>query len=109
MPPRTGPSPAQLMRVGVAPISRHGCIRMDWRRQRRRFIAVTLIVVGLGARLGSALSCVGDCKGEGKVDITDLILGVQPVTACEAFANPNGKVDVAQLPRWIASPTREGA
>jgi hypothetical protein len=61
-------------------------VASEWtgRRRRRRFIAVTLIVVGLGARLGSALSCVGDCKGEGKVDLTDLILGVDIVLGVQA-------------------------
>jgi hypothetical protein len=49
------------------------------------------------------LSCVGDCDGNGMVAINELTLGVnivldlQPVDACPAFANAGGMVDIAQL------------
>jgi hypothetical protein len=62
-----------------------------------------LIVVLLALRPVAAQTCVGDCKGEGKVDITDLIIGVnialgsESVTACKAFANADGQVNIAQL------------
>ena len=47
--------------------------------------------------------CTGDCDGDGRVAISQLIVGVnialdvQPITACPAFANAQGMVDVAQL------------
>ncbi|MFN8643679.1 MAG: DUF1566 domain-containing protein [Candidatus Binatia bacterium] len=50
-----------------------------------------------------AQTCVGDCKGVGRVEIGDLITGVNivlgslPASACEAFQNAQGGVDVAQL------------
>ena len=48
-------------------------------------------------------ACTGDCDGNGRVAINQLILGVnialglQPVAACPAFANAQGMVDIAQL------------
>jgi hypothetical protein len=51
--------------------------------------------------------CVGDCGGTGMVRINDLILGVnivlgnQPSTACPAFENAQGKVDIAQLIKGV--------
>src|SRR5215470_95226 len=51
--------------------------------------------------------CVGDCNGNGTVDIADLILGVnialgaQPVTACEAFADADNTVTISQLIRGV--------
>jgi len=53
--------------------------------------------------------CVGDCNGDGVVAINELVVGVsialglQPVTACEAFANQSGAVDIAQLVRAVTS------
>ncbi|MGH3428785.1 MAG: hypothetical protein ACRD3Q_11100 [Terriglobales bacterium] len=47
--------------------------------------------------------CVGDCKGNGTVDIGDLITGVNialgslSVSACQAFENAQGTVDIAQI------------
>ena len=47
--------------------------------------------------------CVGDCDGNGMVEINNLILGVnialgaQPVSACPAFSNADGMVDITQL------------
>lgn len=47
--------------------------------------------------------CVGDCGNDGRVSISDLILGVnialglQPVSACSPFANAEGLVTIAQL------------
>ena len=66
-------------------------------------VYVALIVVLLGLRPVAAQTCVGDCRGESKVDITDLItgvniaLGILPVSACQAFENTEGNVDIAQL------------
>ncbi len=47
--------------------------------------------------------CVGDCNGDGRVDITELLIGVnitlgaRTVADCDAFANGAGMVDIAQL------------
>ena len=47
--------------------------------------------------------CIGDCNNDGAVSVDELILGVyialgvQPVTACSAFANSEGVVDIVQL------------
>ena len=49
----------------------------------------------------------GDCDGNGRVAINELILGVnivldlQPVDACPAFANADGMVDIAQLIKGV--------
>jgi uncharacterized protein DUF1566 len=80
----------------------HVTVRWGWRRHCYHVIAV-VVIAGLGVRPAASSTCVGDCKGMGTVDITDLIVGVnialglQPVADCEAFANPDGGVDVAQL------------
>ena len=70
----------------------------------RAWRVCTLAAFLLAAGPGRAPAvCVGDCKGVGKVDIADLILGVNivlgtaPVTACPAFQNLQGLVDIAQL------------
>lgn len=50
-----------------------------------------------------AQDCVGDCNGQGIVTVSEVILGVnislgvQPATACEAFANADGVVTISQL------------
>jgi hypothetical protein len=48
--------------------------------------------------------CVGDCDGDGRVDINELILGVnialnaQPVSACPPFdTNGSGAVEIDEL------------
>jgi len=47
--------------------------------------------------------CVGDCDRNRAVEVSNLVVGVnialglQSVTSCQAFANPDGAVDVAQL------------
>lgn len=64
---------------------------MDRLRQWSRVVAVALCVVGLGLRPGSALACVGDCDGDGRVAINELVVGVnialgsQLLSACEQF------------------------
>jgi len=51
--------------------------------------------------------CVGDCGGTDMVGINDLVLGVnivlgdQPPTACPAFEDAEGKVDIAQLIKGV--------
>jgi len=86
----------------------HAAVRRDWRRHCSHVVAVA-VIVGLGVQPAAASTCVGDCNGKGKVDIADLIIGVnialglRPVTDCEAFANPDGQVDVAQLIQGVNS------
>jgi hypothetical protein len=52
---------------------------------------------------GTPIPCVGDCGGVGVVTISDLIIGVnivlgtQPMSACPAFENAHGTVNIAQL------------
>jgi len=51
--------------------------------------------------------CIGDCGGSGAVSVADLILGVSialgtfPVSACPAFENNQGRVDIAQIVRAV--------
>ena len=83
-------------------------VRCARRRHRHRVIAVA-VIVGLGVRPAAASPCVGDCGGDGTVDIADLIVGVnialelQPVADCQAFANAGGRVDVAQLIQGVSN------
>jgi len=52
-------------------------------------------------------SCIGDCNGDGMVAINELVtgvniaLGLQPVTACEAFADQSGAVGISQLVQGV--------
>lgn len=68
-----------------------------------RVVALAMIALAFGPRVLAAQTCVGDCKTMQRVDIGDLITGVNivlgslPVSACEAFQNVQGNVDVAQL------------
>jgi hypothetical protein len=72
-------------------------------------LIVAAAIAGVAARAAAASTCVGDCQGRGKVEIADLIVGVtialglRPVADCEAFANVDGNVDVAQLVRAVNS------
>ena len=74
----------------------------------RTFIAIeTALALMLTVRSVDAQECVGDCDGNGVVAINELILGVnivlaiQPDTACPAFANSQGMVDIAQLIKGV--------
>jgi hypothetical protein len=55
----------------------------------------------------SSVSCVGDCNGNHAVAINELIIGVNitlgtlPVSACPAFQNAQGTVDIAQLIKGV--------
>ncbi|MEO8603701.1 MAG: hypothetical protein ABI629_14100 [bacterium] len=68
-------------------------------------IAVALgLAVALAAAPGRAdTTCVGDCGNTGQVTVADMVLGVnivlgeQPASACPAFQNAAGNVDIAQL------------
>lgn len=73
-------------------------------------LAGALSVFGLvAASAAHAQTCVGDCGGIGMVRINDLILGVnialglQPTTACPAFQNSQGQVDIAQLIKGVGN------
>jgi len=62
----------------------------------------------IGAYEADAIaSCTGDYNGNGVVAINELILGVnivlslQPETACPAFANSQGMVDIAQIIKGV--------
>jgi hypothetical protein len=63
-------------------------------------------VCSIGAYEADAIPpppCVGDCDGDDKVAINELILGVnialdvKPLNACLAFVNSEGMVNIAQL------------
>lgn len=51
--------------------------------------------------------CVGDCDDDSRVAVNELVLGVnivldqQSVSACPAFGNAEGKVDVTQLVKGV--------
>ena len=67
-------------------------------------LAAAVSIFGLvAASVAQAQPCVGDCGGTGMVRINDLVLGVnivlglQPTSACLAFQNAQGEVDIAQL------------
>src|SRR5690242_13105303 len=68
-----------------------------------RIHGAALLAVLLAATPGHAQTCVGDCGNQGRVTVSDMVLGVnivleiQPASACPNFQNAEGKVDVAQL------------
>ena len=74
-------------------------------------LRVVAAVVALLLMAGTPVraQCVGDCGGKGTVTIADLILGVnivlgvQPPSACSAFQNASGQVDIAQLIKAIGN------
>jgi hypothetical protein len=72
------------------------------------WLAGVLALIGLVATAAvQAQTCVGDCGGTGMVSISNLILGVnialglQPASACPAFQNSQGEVDIAQLVKGV--------
>jgi len=94
-----------------------GLSRIRIRRQERNgpmrtvasvgcvFLVFCLVTVSAAA----AQTCVGDCADIGLVRINDLIIGVnialglQPTTACPAFQNDQGQVDIAQLIKGVGN------
>jgi len=70
---------------------------------------LVLAAVLMAQRGAAQAQCVGDCQGDGSVTINDLILGVnialglQPTTACPAFQNSQGQVDIAQLIKGVSN------
>ena len=95
-------SPSSLSRVAVMGLSQSGatCVRL-W---LRGVVAAVLITCSAGA---AHAQCVGDCGDDGRVTINELIIGVnialerQPASACPAFQNSQGRVDMAQLIRGV--------
>ena len=55
-------------------MDRHAVVRWNWQPCVARIVAV-VVIAGLGARPAAA-ACVGDCHGDGAVDIADLVVGV---------------------------------
>jgi hypothetical protein len=76
-------------------------------RTTRALGAALFMLTLVGVPPTSAQTCVGDCRGTGMVTISDLILGVnivlelQPASACPAFENAGGVVDIAQIVKGI--------
>jgi hypothetical protein len=73
------------------------------RRPTRTWWVAAAIAVLICAAPCQVPACVGDCKGAGRVDIADLIIGVNivlglaPVGDCSAFATTEGQVTIARL------------
>ncbi len=65
-------------------------------------VAASLVAALLASQPASA-QCVGDCEGDNRVTIDDLIKGVNialavlPVSECPAFADDMGEVTISQL------------
>jgi hypothetical protein len=68
-----------------------------------RILLLGISLLTLTVARAGADQCVGDCDGDGKVSIAELILGVDLALGsaspsdCEAFASPAGTIDIAQL------------
>lgn len=68
-----------------------------------RVVIAALLAAALLAPLPAPAQCVGDCDGNNRVTIDDLIKGVNialsalPVKECPAFANNMGEVNISQL------------
>src|SRR5262245_28294060 len=81
------------------------------RMTTRTLIAIeTALVLMLAMRAVDAQECVGDCDGDGTVEINELILGVninldlQPIDACSAFdCEDTGMAPVSCLIRGVTT------
>jgi len=79
----------------------------------RRAGATAAMVLALAAASGrAAATCVGDCDGDNRVAINELIsgvavsLGTKPMTACPAFdADDNGAVAINEIVAGVAAAT----
>lgn len=71
-------------------------------------LALSVLVLGSLGRVGAS-DCIGDCDGDGRVTVSELIvgvdiaLGVQPVDACRAFEDAESQVNVSQLIKGIGN------
>ncbi len=82
------------------------CVR-DGQGQLRvwTMLLAALAACVVSSSAADASVCVGDCRGNGRVAIADLLQGVNialgrlELEACPAFANTDGAVDIAQLIR----------
>jgi ELWxxDGT repeat protein len=69
--------------------------------------ATTTAIPSVTPTATSGPPCTGDCDGNGRVAIHELVLGVnivlgpQSVNACPAFASSQGTVDIAQLMKGV--------
>src|SRR5262245_26116469 len=72
-----------------------------------RFLRSLLISAALASVLApvpARAACVGDCNGDGKVSVAELIIGVRislgelPLSQCEAFdSTPDGMLHIEEL------------
>lgn len=73
----------------------------------RRYGLAVPVLIALEVWSAAARACVGDCRGAGTVDISDLIVGVDillgldPASTCPAFENALGTVDISQLVQGV--------
>jgi hypothetical protein len=76
----------------------------EWRRQATRF-AIPMLIAIMMVRRGPAIaqSCVGDCNGDGAVQIDELIVGVNialnllDISECPSLDDGHGTVTVDRL------------
>jgi hypothetical protein len=80
----------------IAAVSRRGC---------RRLVAILVLIAAAATADAPALAqaCVGDCNGEGTVQVNELIVGVNilldalPVADCPSLDDGQGRVTVDRL------------
>lgn len=82
------------------------------RRQSDRYCIAMYVTLAAAAAMllqpaAARAQCVGDCDGDGKVSITELIIGVnivlggQPASTCPAFQDGSGTVSISQLVKGV--------
>src|SRR5262245_52434599 len=77
-----------------------------------RLCILVVCAFALTARASAYGACVGDCDDNGRVAISELLLGVnialgrRRTDACPAFRNQQGEVDVAQLVNGVGNALR---
>jgi hypothetical protein len=106
---RNGTRIAQGVRPSVEPLPHGAAVRREHpvgagTALRTGAALAVALAVGLAAAQGRAdTPCVGDCGNTGQVTVSDIVLGVnivleiQPASACPNFQNAEGHVDIAQL------------
>ncbi len=88
------------MRAQIRP---RGARQTDQAASWRCYSLAAFVLIALEVCSAAARACIGDCKGAGAVDISDLIVGVDivlgldPASTCPAFENALGTVDISQL------------
>jgi len=96
-----------MARTHVDVGERYGAIRGCLQRSIRRRVAIgaLALIAGIAAMPGQgvAQTCVGDCTGDGMVQINDLVLGVNialgsaAIAECPSLDDGSGMVTVARL------------